>query len=93
MFGDKMFMAGASTLPCADVFAIAAGKVKVAIDASINLGVEGYVFWGGREGYDTLLNTNMALELYNMGRFLALARDYGRAKGFTGDLYIEPKPK
>ena len=75
------------------MYAIAAGKVKAGIDAAIKLGAPGYVFWGGREGYDTLINTDMALELDNLGKFLTLARDYGRAKGFTGDFYIEPKPK
>ena len=93
MFGSKTFMAGASTSPCADVYAIAAGKVKAGIDAAIKLGAPGYVFWGGREGYDTLINTDIALELDNMGKFLTMARDYGRAQGFTGDFYIEPKPK
>ena len=93
MFGNKMFMAGAATSPSADVYAIAAGKVKAGIDAAIKLGAPGYVFWGGREGYDTLINTDMALELDNLGKFLTLARDYGRANGFTGDFYIEPKPK
>ena len=93
MFSDKMFMAGAATSPSADVFAIAAGKVKAGIDAAIKLGAPGDVFWGGREGYDTLINTDMALELDNLGKFLTLARDYGRANGFTGDFYIEPKPK
>ncbi len=93
MFGNKMFMAGASTSPSADVYAVAAGKVKAGIDAAIKLGAPGYVFWGGREGYDTLINTDVALELDNMGKFLTMARDYGRAHGFTGDFYIEPKPK
>ncbi|MBR4210633.1 MAG: xylose isomerase [Lachnospiraceae bacterium] len=93
MFGDKKYMAGAATSCVADVFAMAAGKVKAGIDAAIKLGASGYVFWGGREGYDTLLNTNMGLELDNLARLLTMARDYGRAKGFTGDFYIEPKPK
>lgn len=93
MFGDKKFMAGAATSPNADVFAVAAGKVKAGIDAAIKLGASGYVFWGGREGYDTLLNTDMGLELDNLARLLTLARDYGRANGFKGDFYIEPKPK
>ena len=93
MFSNKMFMAGASTSPNADVYAIAAGKVKAGIDAAIKLSAPGYVFWGGREGYDTLINTDVALELDNMGKFLTMARDYGRAHGFTGDFYIEPKPK
>lgn len=93
MFSNKKFMAGAGTSPFADVFAVAAGKVKAAIDAAIKLGATGYVFWGGREGYDTLLNTDMDLELDNLARLLTLARDYARKKGFKGDFYIEPKPK
>lgn len=93
MFSSKTFMAGAATSPCADVFAIAAGKVKAGIDAALKLGASGYVFWGGREGYDSLINTNVALELDNLGRFLHMACDYARAHGFTGDFYIEPKPK
>ena len=93
MFSEKKFMAGAATSPCADVFAVAAGKVKAGIDAAIKLGATGYVFWGGREGYDTLLNTDVGLETDNLARLLTMARDYGRAKGFKGDFYIEPKPK
>ena len=92
-FGDKKFMAGAATSPNADVFAVAAAKVKAGIDAAIKLGADGYVFWGGREGYDTLLNTDMALELDNLGRFMQMSRDYARAKGFKGAFYLEPKPK
>ncbi len=92
-FGDKKFMAGAATSCNADVFAVAAAKVRACIDAAIKLGATGYVFWGGREGYDTLLNTNMGLELDNLARFMTMARDYGRKMGFTGDFYIEPKPK
>ena len=93
MFGSKTFMAGAATSPDARVYAIAAGKVKAGIDAAVKLGASGYVFWGGREGYDTLINTDVALELDNLGKFLQLARDYGRAHGFRGDFYMEPKPK
>ena len=93
MFSDKKFMAGAATSSSADVFALAAGKVKAALDATIRLGGNGYVFWGGREGYDTLINSDVGLELDNLGRFLILARDYGRKNGFAGDFYIEPKPK
>ncbi len=93
MFSDKKFMAGAATSGTADVFAVAAGKIKAAIDATIKLGGSGYVFWGGREGYDTLLNTDMGLELDNLARMLTMARDYARAKGFKGDFLIEPKPK
>jgi len=92
-FSEPMFMSGAATSPNADVFAIAAAKVKTALEATVKLGGTGYVFWGGREGYDTLLNTHMQLELDNMARFLTMARDYGRKIGFKGDFYIEPKPK
>ncbi len=92
-FSDKKFMAGAGTSPSADIFAISAGKIKAALDATIKLGGTGYVFWGGREGYDTLINTDMGLELDNLARLLTMARDYGRANGFKGDFYIEPKPK
>ncbi|MEA4813287.1 MAG: xylose isomerase [Oscillospiraceae bacterium] len=92
-FGDKKFMAGAATSCNADVFAVAAAKVRACIDAAIKLGATGYVFWGGREGYDTLLNTDMGFELDNLGRFMNMARDYGRKMGFRGDFYIEPKPK
>ena len=92
-FGDKVFMAGAATSPNADVFALSAAKVKACLDANIKLGGTGYVFWGGREGYDTLLNTNMKIELDNLGYFMQMARDYARSKGYKGDFYIEPKPK
>ena len=92
-FSDKKFMCGAATSCCADVYAVAAAKVKAGIDAAIKLGATGYVFWGGREGYETLLNTDMGLELDNLATFLTMARDYGRKNGFTGDFYIEPKPK
>lgn len=92
-FSDKKFMAGAGTATNADVFSIAAGKIKAGIDAAIKLGGTGYVFWGGREGYDTLINTNMGLELDNLAKLLTMSRDYGRANGFKGDFYIEPKPK
>ena len=92
-FTDKNFMLGAATSPNADVFALAAAKVKQTIDATIQLNGSGYVFWGGREGYDTLLNTDMNKELNNLATFLKLSRDYGRKQGFKGDFYIEPKPK
>ena len=92
-FDHPRFMHGAGTSPSADVFAFAAAQIKNAIDATVKLGGQGYVFWGGREGYETLLNTNMGLELDNMARFLRMARDYGRKIGFTGDFYLEPKPK
>ena len=92
-FGDKKFMAGAATSCCADVFAAAAAKVRACLDAAVKLGATGYVFWGGREGYETLLNTDMGLELDNMARLMHLAVDYARSIGFTGDFYVEPKPK
>jgi len=92
-FSDATFMAGAATSCEADVFAVAAAKVRACIDAAIKLGATGYVFWGGREGYETLLNTDMELELDNLARFLKMARDYGRANGYAGDFYLEPKPK
>ena len=86
-------MPGAGTAPNADVFAFAAAQIKKAIEITVKLGGEGYVFWGGREGYETLLNTNMALEQDNMARLMRMAVDYARSIGFTGDFYIEPKPK
>ena len=92
-FGNKRYMHGAGTSPNADVFAFAAAQIKKAIEITVKLGGEGYVFWGGREGYETLLNTNMALEQDNMARLMRMAVDYARSIGFTGDFYIEPKPK
>ena len=92
-FGNKRYMHGAGTAPNADVFAFAAAQIKKAIEITTELGGEGYVFWGGREGYETLLNTNMALEQDNMARLMRMAVDYARSIGFTGDFYIEPKPK
>ena len=92
-FSNPRYMHGASTSCCADAFAYAAAQVKKAMDITIELGGSGYVFWGGREGYETLLNTNMALEQDNYARFLKMAVAYGRAHGFQGDFFIEPKPK
>lgn len=92
-FGNPRYMHGAGTAPNADAFAFAAAQIKKAIEITVKLGGEGYVFWGGREGYETLLNTNMSLELDNMARLLTMARDYARSIGFKGDFYIEPKPK
>jgi xylose isomerase len=85
-------MNGASTNPDFTVLAHAAAQVKAAIDATIALGGENYVFWGGREGYMSLLNTDMKRELDHMGKFLTTARDYARAQGFKGTFLIEPKP-
>lgn len=92
-FNHPRFMHGAGTSCNPDSFAYAAAQIKNAIDATIRLGGNGYVFWGGREGYETLLNTDMALELDNMANLMHAAVDYARAKGFKGDFYIEPKPK
>ena len=92
-FDHPRFMHGAGTSPSADVFAFAAAQIKNAIDATVKLGGQGYVFWGGREGYETLLNTNMGLELDNMARLMHLTVDYARSIGYTGDFYVEPKPK
>ncbi len=92
-FDHPRYMHGAGTSPSADVFAYAAAQIKSAIDATVKLGGQGYVFWGGREGYETLLNTDMGLELDNMARLMHLAVDYARSQGFTGDFYVEPKPK
>ncbi|UOQ74150.1 xylose isomerase [Hymenobacter cellulosilyticus] len=92
VFSNPRYMNGASTNPDFQVVAHAATQVKNAIDATIALGGENYVFWGGREGYMTLLNTNMKREQEHMGRFLTMARDYARQQGFTGKFFIEPKP-
>ena len=91
-FGDKKFMAGAATSCCADVFAAAAAKVRACLDAAVKLGATGYVFWGGREGYMSLLNTDMKREKEHLAQMLKAARDYARAKGFKGTFLIEPKP-
>lgn len=92
-FTHKRFVHGASTSPNADVFAFAAAQVKKAMEITHRLGGENYVFWGGREGYETLLNTDTALELDNLARFLKMAVDYKEKIGFGGQLLIEPKPK
>ena len=92
VFGHKRYMNGASTNPDFDVVARAIVQIKNAIDATIELGGENYVFWGGREGYMSLLNTDMKREKQHMGTMLRMARDYARAKGFKGTFLIEPKP-
>jgi xylose isomerase len=92
-FSHPRYVHGASTSCNADVFAYAAAQVKKAMEITKELGGENYVFWGGREGYETLLNTNMALEMDNFARFLQMAVDYAEEIGFTGQLLIEPKPK
>jgi xylose isomerase len=93
LFSNPRYMHGAATSCSPDVFAFAAAQVKKALEITVRLNGAGYVFWGGREGYETLLNTDMGLELDNLARFLRLAVDYGRKIGFKGDFYIEPKPK
>ena len=91
-FSNPRYMNGAATNPDFNVVARAGGQVKLALDATIKLGGENYVFWGGREGYMSLLNTDMGRELDHMGQFLTMARDYARAQGFKGTFFIEPKP-
>ena len=92
VFGHKRYMNGASTNPDFDVAARAMVQIKNAIDATIELGGQGYVFWGGREGYMSLLNTDMKREKEHMATMLKMARDYARGKGFKGTFLIEPKP-
>ena len=93
LFNHPRYVHGAATSCNADVFAYAAAQVKKAIEVTHYLGGRNYVFWGGREGYDTLLNTDMRLELDNLARFLHMAVDYAGEIGFRGQLLIEPKPK
>ncbi len=92
VFGNKRYMNGASTNPDFDVAARAMVQIKNAIDATIELGGQCYVFWGGREGYMSLLNTDMKREKEHMATMLTMARDYARAHGFKGTFLIEPKP-
>lgn len=92
VFSNPRYMNGASTNPDFASVAYAGTQVKNALDATIALGGENYVFWGGREGYMSLLNTNMKRELEHLGRFLSIARDYARKQGFKGTFFIEPKP-
>lgn len=92
LFSNPRYMNGAATNPNFLITCFAATQVKNAIDATIALGGSGYVFWGGREGYMSLLNTDMKKELEHMAQFLKMARDYGRKQGFKGTFFIEPKP-
>ena len=92
LFSNPRYMNGAGTNPDFNVVAYAGAQLKNAIDATIALDGENYVFWGGREGYMSLLNTNMKKELDNFGNFLRMARDYARGQGFKGTFFIEPKP-
>jgi xylose isomerase len=93
LFSHRRYMAGAATNPDPDVFAYAAGQVKAAMDVTHQLGGANYVLWGGREGYETLLNTDMGRELDQMGRFLSMVVDYAKKIGFKGTILIEPKPQ
>ncbi|WP_019534668.1 xylose isomerase [Paenibacillus ginsengihumi] len=93
MFTNPRFLHGAATTNHADVFAYAAAQVKKALEHGKELGAENYVFWGGREGYESLLNTDMGLELDNLARFLHMAVDYAKEIGFDAQFLIEPKPK
>ncbi len=93
MFGNPRFANGAGSSNSVDVFCFAAAQVKKALDMTVKLGGKGYVFWGGREGYETLWNTDMKLEQENIAALMHMAVDYGRSIGFDGDFYIEPKPK
>ncbi len=93
LFSHPVFMHGAASSCQADVFALAAAKVKKAMEITERLGGENYVFWGGREGYETLLNTDLALEQDNLARFFEMAHDYKKEIGFDGQLLLEPKPK
>jgi xylose isomerase len=93
LFGNPIFTQGAATNPDAHVFALAAAQVKNAIDATYELGGENYVFWGGREGYESLINTNLKQEQEQIARFFHMAVDYAKKIGFKGQFLIEPKPK
>ena len=93
MFSNPRYMNGAGSSNSAEVFCFAAAQVKKALDVTVRLGGKGYVFWGGREGYETLLNTDMAFEQENIAELMKMAVAYGRSIGFDGDFYIEPKPK
>jgi xylose isomerase len=92
LFSHRRYMNGAATNPDFNVLAYAGTQVKRALDATIELGGDNYVFWGGREGYMSLLNTNMKREKEHLAKFLALSRDYARKQGFKGTFLIEPKP-
>jgi xylose isomerase len=93
LFSHPRFMAGASTNPDPEVFAWCAATVKNCMDATMRLGGSNYVLWGGREGYETILNTDMTQELEHMGRFLTLVVEYKHKIGFKGQILVEPKPK
>ena len=93
MFSNPRFVNGAGSTNSADVYCFAAAQIKKALDITVKLGGHGYVFWGGREGYETLLNTDVKFEQENIANLMKMAVEYGRSIGFKGDFYIEPKPK
>src|SRR6195952_1756898 len=93
LFSNRRYMHGAATSPNCEAFAFAAAQVKKALEVTKELGGQGYTFWGGREGYQNLWNTNMKRELEHLAKFLHMAVDYAEEIGFTGQFYIEPKPK
>lgn len=93
MFSNPRFVNGAGSTNSADVFCFAAAQVKKALDLTVKLGGRGYVFWGGREGYETLLNTDVKFEQKNIAKLMKMAVEYGRSIGFEGEFWIEPKPK
>ncbi|MGN6551822.1 MAG: xylose isomerase [Pararhizobium sp.] len=93
LFSHRRYMGGAATTPDPEVFMFAAATVKTCIDATMKLGGQNYVLWGGREGYETLLNTDMGRELDQAGRFLSMVVDYKHKIGFKGTILIEPKPQ
>ena len=93
LFSHRRYMAGAATNPDPDVFTYAAGQVRAALEATHRLGGQNYVLWGGREGYETLLNTDIKRELDQLGRFVSLVVEHKHKIGFKGPILIEPKPK
>ncbi|WP_121068082.1 xylose isomerase [Chachezhania antarctica] len=93
MFTDRRYMSGAATNPDPDVFAFAAATVKSCMDATLKLGGQNYVLWGGREGYETLLNTDLGQEQDHLARFLSMVVDYKHKIGFKGQILVEPKPQ
>ena len=93
MFSNPRFVNGAGSTNSADVYCFAAAQIKKALELTVKLGGRGYVFWGGREGYETLLNTDVKFEQENIANLMKMAVEYGRNIGFKGDFYIEPKPK
>ena len=93
LFSHRRYMSGAATNPDPEIFAFAAATVKTCMDATLKLGGENYVLWGGREGYETLLNTDLAQEDSQLGRFLNMVVEYKHKIGFKGAILIEPKPQ